>query len=282
MPLVGKSYASARGSFKTSRVRRARRRPGVVQRTYRRKGARAQASQIRSVARLAIKNARILNATRVYTDYEIQGRTATDWVSGTWTVFSLMDPVTWKQTMRQTADADNCQAAYIRSCFFQFTAGLNTMIRSTRCTFYLVSMRPAALNFVPAMTNMVAGQQFDTCNGQMARLNPNIFKVRWAKSFNLLSNTFSGISLTASATDVAGEPASTYRAITANIKINHNLRATNIKVTPLVEGKPWSTMSDEQISAGHRLYFMCYHQSADTVNSPGVIWHALFNVLTTN
>lgn len=282
MPYAKRAQSNRGGAYRSQVGKKRRRGTSIVGRTYKRKGASAQASQIRTVARMAIKNARILNSTRVYLDYEHQGRTPGDWVSGLWRVYSLMDPVSWKPTMRQTADGDAAQVAYIRNCFFQYTAGLNTMIRSTRVTCYLVSMRSAALNFVPASTNMVPGQQYDTCNGQMPRLNPNIFKVRYAKSFNLLSNTFSGVSLEASATDVAGAPSSTFRACNVNLKIGHNLRSQNIKTLPSNEGKPWSTMSDQDISGSNRLYFMVYHESADVENAPGVIWHALFNVCTTN
>lgn len=282
MPYVSRAYASKAGGFRTRTGVRRRRRTGVVARTFRRKGARAQASQIRSVARMAIKNARILQATKTYTDYEIQGRTSGDWTAGTWQVFPLMDPVMWKQTMRLNSSADNAQNAYIRNMVLQIVVGLNTMLRSTAVTLFLVSMRNQSLSYTPTNTNFVEGQNYDQCNGLMPRLNSNIFKVRWCKSFNLMSNTYSGISLTPSATDVAGDPTTTYRKITANIKIGANLRSRGVKLTPALDPTAWSDLTDEQLSASNRLYLLCYQSSGDTSNFPAAQWHALFTAITTN
>lgn len=282
MGYVRRAQSSGKGSYKTRRPVGGKRRPSIVARTYRRKSASAQASQIRSLARLAVKNSRILNSQRTFTDYEYQGRTSGDWTAGTWQVFSLMDPVFWKQTMRLNSDADKAQVAYVRNMVFQWVVNLNTLLRSTAVTLYIVSIQPQAVDFVPSATTMVDGQNYDQCNALMPRLNPNYFKVRYCKSFNLMSNTYGGVSITASATDATGDPQTTFRRGVVNMKIGANLRSKSNKLTPSIEPRAWSDMTDEQLPGRERLYFMMYHSSADTSNFPAGQFHALFTAVTSN
>lgn len=282
MPYVKRTQSSGRGAYQTRRVRR-RRRTSVVAKTYRSRGARAQASQIRSVARMAIRNARFMNSQKQYLDYELQGLTSGDWVSGTWSVWSLIDPISWKPTMRQNTAGDSGQSAFVRSMFLQYTVALRNLLRSTAVTVYLVTMRSGANDFTPSSSTMINGQHYDNCGqAAMPRLNPNVFKVKYAKTFNLLTNAFNAVSLTASATDVAGDPETSYRRITQSIKLGMNLRSRAVRVPPATESSPWSTMTDEAILPSQRMYLMMYQNSGDQANAPGAFWHALFNVVTMN
>lgn len=282
MGYVRRTQASGRGSYQTRRSTR-RRRTSVVAKTYRRRSARAQASQIRSVARMAIRNSRVMNSMKQYLDYELQGVSSTDWIAGSWVVWSLIDPISWKPTMRQNTQGDSCQNAYVRSMFLQYTVALRNLLRSSAITVYLVTMRSAANDFTPSASTMINGQHYDTCGlGAMPRLNSNVFKVKYAKTFNLMSNAYNAVSLTASATDVAGEPETTYRRITQDIKLGMNLRSRAVRVPPATESGPWSTMTDEAILPSQRMYLMMFQSSSDQTNAPGAFWHALFNVQTSN
>lgn len=224
-----------------------------------------------------------MNSQKQYLDYELQGLTSPDWVAGSWVVWSIIDPISWRPTMRQNTAGDSCQSAYVRSCFLQYTVALRNLLRSAAITVYLVTMRPGANDFTPSASTMVNGQHYDNCGqGAMPRLNPNVFKVKYAKTFNLMSNTYNGVSLTASATDTAGDPETTYRRFTQNIKLGMNLRSRAVRVPPATESSPWSTMTDEAILPSQRMYLMMFQNSGDQTNAPGAFWHALFNVVTTN
>lgn len=282
MPYVKRTQTSGRGSYST-RIRKRRRTTGTIARTYRARSSRAQARQIRSVARMAIRNSRIMNRSKQYLDYELQATSSGDWTSGTWQVWSLIDPISWKPTMRQNTAADSAQSAYVRSAFLQYTVALRNLLRSTAVTVYLVTMRSAANDFTPSSSTLINGQHYDNCGqGAMPRLNANVFKVKYAKTFNLMSNTFNGVSLTASATDVAGDPETTYRRFTQNIHLGMNLRSRAVRVPPATESGPWSTMTDEAILPSQRMYLMMFHNSGDQQNTPGAFWHMLYNVQTMN
>jgi len=281
MPRVSRATASRRGGLHV-RVKGRGRRTSVIQQAKRRKSAHAQSRQIQRVARLAIKNASILRATRVYTDWVSRGATQ-NWTSGTWRCYSMMDPASWSAAMRQNDAAQATQTAYIRNMYIQYTCGLNTLNRSAAVTMFLCSIRRSATNFIPSLSgsNMTDGDEYQTLgNLSSPVLNPSIFNVKWVKSFTLMSNSLSASS--AAPTAIAGDPASTFVRGFANIKVKTNLRTPSVFQTPATGPESWKMLLDNNLPPGQRLYLMSYFNSADIVNEPGLYWALKTTAVTTN
>lgn len=282
MPRVTYDSSTRRGGFSTGRSRRFRRRTSIVSSAKRRKSASAQSRQIQRVARLAVKNSQILRSTRVYTDWVNRGSTS-GWIAGNWRVYSLMDPVVWQSCMRENTQAVYTQTAYIPSMFFQYVAALNDLTNSCAMSVFIVSIRKAATSFIPSLSgsNLNDGEEFQTLGPlSMPVLNPNVFKVRWSKTFTLMSNSISGPS--AVPTDPTGDPRSTFVRGFTNIKLGINLRTPSVFAAPMLVPDHWQNLEDKNLPPNQRLFFMAYFNSGDTLNSPGLYWALKTTAVTTN
>lgn len=280
-PRVTKATASRRGGLHV-KTKFPRRRTSVIQQAKRRKSAAAQSRQIQRVARLAIKNATILRATRTYTDWVSKGATQ-NWLTGTWRNYSLMDPATWTAAMRQNDEAEKAQTAFIRKMYFQYVVGLNTLTRSAAVTLFLVSIRNSATNFIPTLngSNMTDGDEYQTLgNLSSPVLNANIFNVKWVKSFTLMSNSLTATSVAPQ--DAVGDPDTTYVRGFTNISLKTNLKTPSVFQTPATGPESWKMLLDNQIRPTQRLYLMAYFNSADNQNSPGMFWALKTTATTTN
>ena len=285
MPRVTYASATRRGGFTTGRKRFTRRRASIVSSAKRSKSAGAQSRQIQRLARLAVKNAKILKSTRVYTDYVLRGSVSSPWNSLSWRCYSLMDPTTWLSTMRENTQARYTQTAYIPSIFFQYVAALNDMNQSVAMSMFLVSIKKDASDFVPALSgsNLNDGEEFQAMgNLSMPVLNPGIFKVRWSKTFTLMSNSLVGTSIVPSTTVAAGDPSSTFVRGFINIKIKANLRSPSIFAAPGLVPGYWQQLQDNNLPPSQRLYLMVYFSSGDLVNSPGMYWSLKTTAVTSN
>ena len=265
-----------------SRGFKRRRRTSIATRAKYRRGANAQSSQIRSLARIAVRNAKILNSQRLYTDYYLTGGTDATWVSGYWQVYSILDPISWQQTLRRNSDADNAQNAFVRNMFFQYTCSLFKLKSSATVTLMLVSVRANAAGFVPSNATMGNGTEYqDLGFYSMPIVNSNLMKVKWSKTFVVQSNGLNGLSV--DQTNLAvGDPSDTYARGSVNMKVSTTFRSPSRFIAPATEPQSWSTLSDQDISPGQRLYLMCYYRSNDTQNAAGLTWSAKFSVITSN
>lgn len=280
MPYVSRSTANRRGSYKYTQKKR-RKGTSIVAMAKRRKSAAAQSRQIQRVARLAVKNAQILKATRVYTDYYLAGESGEGWVSKSWQVFSLMDPTLWRSTMRENTSAQYTQTAYIPSMYVQYVCALNTLKASAAMTMFLVSIRKDYTHFIPTAANVVDTEQFQSLSPLCAPvLNTGIFNIRWQKTFMLMSNN---LSRTSAPTDaIAGDPLTTYVRGAVNLKVKTNLRCPSIFSPPAVIPDYWQTLEDKNLPAHQRLYLMVYFSSEDQLNSPGMFWSLKTTAVTSN
>lgn len=285
MPYRRTSATGTRGrtAGTTYRQRRGRRRTSVFTRAKYNRSAAAQSRQIRSLARMAVRNTQILNSQRLYTDYYINGQADTTWLANTWTVFSLLDPISWLPTLRRNTDADNAQNAYVRNMFFQYTTALNTLKNSATVTLMLVSIRRNAANFVPSNATMGNGEEYQNLGSfQMPVLSSGIFKVKWAKTFVLQSNGLGKPSVAQTSTVPVGDPSDTYCRGAVNMDIKTTFRSPSRFIAPATEPQSWSTLTDADISPSQRLYLMAFYQSQDGTNNAGMNWSAKFTVITSN
>lgn len=280
-----RSQSSRYGTY-VRRARRPRRRTSVATRTHRSKSAKAQAGQIRTVARQAARNTAILKSQRCIMDYSLRGKSTEGWINNTWNTFDLLNPGSFVPTMRQSLIGNAEQSAYISSMNLQYVASLNTLTRSSAITMFIVSIRPSAANFSPVAANLIENQSYQQ-GGPLSspRLNPAIFKVHFSKSFMVLSNGLSGLSITQSATDAVGDPESTFVRGNINVKLGIKLRSRATLVPPVSPApatppKPWSTLSSQEIPYYNRRWLLFYQQSGDPTNVPAFYWNALFRVVT--
>lgn len=273
----GRTAGTRRRGFKR------RRRTSVATQAKYRKGANAQSWQIRKLARLAVSNARVLRGQRLYTDYVLVGSSDATWTATTWYVQSLMDPISWKPTLRQNGEADNSQNAYVRNMFFQYTCALNTLKNGATVTLLLVSIRSNAAGFEPSSANMTNAEEFQNMGSyQMPILNSGLMRVIWAKTFVVQSNGLGGASIAQSSTTAVGDPETTYSRGSANISIRDTLRSPSRFIAPNTAPQSWTTLNDKDLRPNQRLYLMAYYQSQDGTNAAGLNWSCKFTAITSN
>lgn len=276
---------STRGRTAGTRFRQParRRRYGVAMRARMNRSAYAQSKQIQSLARLAVRNARVLNGQRLYTDYYLNGQTDGTWTANVWQVFSILDPISWQQTLRRNNDADNAQNAYVRNMFFQYTCGLNTLKSSGTVTLMLASVRPNAAAFVPSSTSMSNGEEYQNLGSyQMPIVNSGLLKVKWSKTFVVQSNGLGGPSIAQTSSVPIGDPSDSFVRGSVNMTIRTTFRSPSMFIAPAAEPQAWSTLTDKDIKPSQRLYLMAWYQSQDGQNTAGLNWSAKFTVITSN
>lgn len=286
MPYRRTSTAGTRGrtaGTQRGAAPRRRRRTSVATRARYQRGAAAQSRQIQELARIAVRNARTLNAQRTYTDYYLNGSSDATWTTGVWKAWSIVDPVTWQQTLRRNSDADLAQNAYVRNMFFQHTTGLFKLKASASVTLMLVSIRPQAANFVPSASTMGSGEEWQFMGAyQMPVVNSQLMHVKWSKTFILQSNGLNGPSV-AQATDTAvGDPSDTFSRGSVNMDIRTTFYSPSRLIAPATEPQSWSTLQDTDLRPSQRLYLLAYFQSNDTQNAAQLNWSAKFTVVTSN
>lgn len=276
-----RSQSSRRGTYVKRRRSTRRRGPSLAQRTYRRKGPSAQARQIRHVSRVANRNARVLRSQRCTLDYEYKGKSTTGWITDTWQVFDLTSPLDWTPTLRQNEEGNAAQSAYVSGMNLQWICSLNTLTRSSAITMFIVSIKSNATSFDPTAPAMIEGQTYQ--NGgplASARLNSNIFKVHWSKSFMVMSNGLSGVSVNQSADEAVGDPETTFVRGNMNIRLGINYKSKATVINTTTPPKAWSRMVSKDILPSQRRWLMFYQQSGDPTNAPAFYWNALYTATT--
>ncbi len=285
MPLRRTSAFGTRGRTAGTRRRQPfrRRRTSVATQARYRRSARAQSSQIQRLARIAVRNSRILSAQKLYTDYYLNAGTDATFTNGVWYARSVMDPISWQKTLRQNVDADEAQNAYIRNCFFQWTSSLYKLKSSAVMIIFLVSIRPNAANYVPSAGNLNDGEEFQNLGFySMPVLNSGLMKVKFSKTFILQSNPLEAPSVAPTNVIAVGDPSDTYARGSVNIRVGQTFRSPSRFIAPNTDPTAWSDLSDTDLRPMQRLYFLAYFQSSDTENAAGLTWSAKFNVVTSN
>lgn len=285
MPYRRTSAYSTRGrTAGTSRSQpKPRRRTSLATRARYNRGSYAQSRQIQSLARLAVRNSRILNSQRTYTDYFLNGNSDATWLSSTWKVWSLLDPVTWQQTLRRNTDADNAQNAFVRNMFFQWTVGLYKCKSAASVTLMMVSIRSNAAAYVPSTANISNGTEFQQMGPyQMPILNSNLMKVRWSKTFIVQTNGLYGPSILQTNVLPVGDPSDSYSRGSVNLDIKTTFYSPSMNVVPALEPEAWSTLDAKDLKPSQRVYLLAYFQSPDVENPCQLNFSSKFTVITSN
>lgn len=264
MPRVRSSYG--RQGTRTGRRRIRRRRGSLPSRIrYQRPSARNQRSQIRSLARMAIRNSKILKAAQSHTDWYQNFNNLN--VTGLWFAQELMSPVDWTAGNRQDADVLVSQNVYLRNMVLEWYANSFTKNQATQVEVFVVTIRSSAANWVPGAGPagvLTPGQDFEEMgSGNAVSLNSGIFKVHYNKMFQLFPRD-NPEGLPQEVLDFSGNPFSTYRRGKVNLSLRYKVRSP--------AGLTWKNLGMQALPPSQRMYLLYRGQSADSVNQYQFSW----------
>ncbi len=224
---------------------------------YQKPSARNQRSQIKSLARIAVRNSKLIRAQQTFTDY-ITGGTAT-YGFPSQQIFDLMDIASWTPTLRQNLDVITQQRTYIRNMHFNWFMETQAVNNLTQTTMFLVSLRPTASTWTPA-AGLIENQEWASQGTQNAVvLNSGIFKVHWTRHWTTFPTTADGYN-PGGPLDGAnllvpnGDPSDRIRKGRINIKSRYSIRAP--------AAGPWKQMTAAQLPPHRRLYFLIFANQA--------------------
>lgn len=246
--MVFRSGAGHRQGTTGRKVRRRGRRNLTSRVKYQRPSARNQQSQLRSLARIAVQNARILRASKVYCDWNIFASPALQVTLSGWVApVPLTHIVGWQPTNRQNLDVVNQSTTFIRDMQFEWSFNCGSLPSPINCSMYIVTIRPDASSWLPTIT-MSQGRDFCLMGEKqnMPVLNSGLFKVHFAKYFRCYP-------LVNGAGDMNGNPLASYRRGKVNLKLGYRIRSPT--------DMTWKQLSIRDLPASQRLYLMLYFQT---------------------
>lgn len=255
MPYRRSSYG--RQGNRSGGKRTRKRRTSVATRAkWQTPSARNQKSQIRTLAKIALHNRRILNANKSYTDWFFAN--SDNFLNGTWYGTELMSPASWQAGNRQDLDVITSQDIWLRNMVFNWYISSNEVTVRTEFQMYIVSIRNNAANWLPGtgpsgvLTNGTDYEDMGTANG--IALNSGIFKVLYAKTTSLFPRSTTG------ATDPqwGGNATTTYKRGTVNIRLGIKLKAP--------AGNTWKDLTQASLPPPQRMYFIFRGVNSDTQN----------------
>ena len=271
MPARRSSYGSQ--ATRPGRRRFRRRRASVSTRArFQRPSARNQQRQIQSLAKIALRNRRMLNASKSYTDWYQSFNNLN--VTGLWFAQELMTPNDWSAGNRQDADVLVSQNAFVRNMVLEWYANSFTKNQAIQMEVWIVSIRNNAANWVPSAGPtgvLTAGQEYEEMgSGNLVSLNSGIFKVHYNKMFQLFPRD-NPAATDPDPLDFSGNPFSTYRRNKTNMSLNMKIRSP--------AGLSWKNLTMQTLPPTQRLYMLYRGQSADTQNQYQFSWGTHFTVI---
>lgn len=264
MPTRRSSYG--RQGSRPGRKSFRRRRASVSTRAkYQRPSARNQQRQIQSLARLAVKNARMLRAATSYTDWFKQFNVTQS--ASLWQADELTNIDGWAAGNRQDADVVVSQNVFLRNMVFEWFCSSETKNQAVEVDMFIVSLRDSASNWTPQFGPtgaLTAGSDYNGMGvSNKVELNSGIFKVHYSTQFRLFPrNNPSTVDPTL--LDFSGNPYATYKRGKVNIKLNYKVRGP--------AQLSWKTTTMDQLPPRQRMYVVYRGVSADTVNDYALNW----------
>lgn len=246
--------------------RRRRRRSNVSARIrYMRPSARNNRSNLRTVARIALKNQRVLNQNRVYTDWFLNAQQTP--LGSLWYAAELTAPGAYTAGNRQDADFIVSQTAYFRNLVFEWYVSAQDKTETLSMDMYIVSLRNSAANWVPGTYPSGVwqdGNEFTGAgNNNSAFVNSGIFKVHWNKQIHLNPKKYS---TDPTLEDFTGNPFATYRNGKVNVALNFKVRAP--------AGLTWKNLTMSALPPTQRMWLIFRGASTDTANPYLLNWAA--------
>lgn len=226
------------------------RRPNLKRRINAGRSARAQQSQLRSVANMVLRNRSILRAQRQILDFKYVQKLTGGFINDySKQVIPLMRPVEWIPTMRiNTDDVKESRVTYIPKIEFNFFLTTEAVVDRCATTMFLVTLKSSSANWNGLLTD-----DTDWTNmGPMVApyLNPNRFKVHWTRHFI----TFPENEQTTGTVQIpSGNPNTQYRRMRVSLKYGQSIRAP--------AGESWRKLDITDLSPSKRLYLLAFFNS---------------------
>lgn len=262
MPARRSAYGS-QGTRSGVRPRRRRRSSVATRARYQRPSARNQRSQIRSLAKIALANRRMLSANKVWTDWYDSALVPS--ASSIWAAQELMGPVNWTASNRQDADFLVSQTAFISRMCLEMYVSADLKTAPTAVEMYVVSLRSSAANWSPGNypTGVWSqGTEYENMGLNNAiSINSGIFKVHYAKSVTLFPKEYTTSN---AGTEPTGNPFSTYRRVKVNLNINSKVRSP--------AGLTWKNLRMDALPPYQRMWLVWRGVSTDTNNTYTMSW----------
>ena len=264
MPTRRSSYGRQGG--KPGRRSFRRRRASVSTRArFQRPSARNQQRQIQSLAKLALRNRRMLSASKSYTDWFQRFNNQN--ITGLWFSQELLRFVDWEAGNRQDADVLVSQNVFLRNMVIEWYA--NSFNKDQACVFevFVVSIRSNASNWLPSSGPagvLTEGLDYENMgSGNMVALNSGVFKVHFAKMFQLFPRD-NPDGMDPDPLDFSGNPFTTYRRGKINLSLNMKVRSP--------AGLSWKNLNMNTLPPNQRLYLLYRAQSSDSTNQYQFSW----------
>lgn len=264
-----RTYASRRQGTRGGRKPAPRRRAGIRTRVrYQRPNARNQRAQIASLARMAVRNSRILNMSKIYCDW-YQQESDVDYNPTTSFAIPLTDIAAWQNGSRSSQIVDRAPTTYLREMMFNYFVTADRMDTPMFLSMFIVSLRSTAVgNPIPnplkaAGTQPVPPGGYDyTSQGSQCSiiLNSAKYKVLWTRFFHLFP--WNQSPLNAGDEPIPyGNPMSSYRRGRVRLRLGWNMKSLGIV------SKPWHDFGINDLAPSRRLYLICasYAPSGDGV-----------------
>jgi len=140
--------------------------------------AQAQQKQLQTLARLAVKNARILNDRKTVTDW-VDSRNvalAAGGSIGTWYSIALMQPTSWTRVARKNEDYLNQGNTLIRDLNLEYFMGQGDKSKPVIWTLFVVTVQPNA-TWDSGVTFQAGQEYIEMGTNNSPQLNSGIFKV---------------------------------------------------------------------------------------------------------
>lgn len=226
--------------------------------------AAAQQKQLATLARLAVKNSKILNSQRTYTDW-VDSRDVSLSATDVWYNVALMQPGSWSRVARKNEDYLNQSNTVVRDLMFEYFCGQGDKVSPVTWSVFIVTIRPNAT--YDSGVTMVDGQEFvgmgSNCPPQ---LNSGIFKVHFARSHRT--------NLVFPSSGVAQAPGATVNG-SKHFDLNIKIRSP--------EDSYWKQTTIADVPRHDRYYLLVNAKSADaTATSAKFNFGAKFTVVNSD
>jgi len=214
--------------------------------------ARSQRSQIASVARLAVKNAQILHANRVYCDWYQNASSTYGGVSSV--ALPLTDITQWQAGARQNTVVNRAQRTFIPNMMFNYYTSAIASNNTLFLNMFIVTIRPTAAA-TPIPSPLVVNEDYTTQGFRNAIiLNASKYHVLWSRFFVMFPANQTPLDPSDEPIPW-GNPYTTYRRGRVNLRLGWNARA--------ISGNVWKDLSINNLSPSRRVYLILASYSQD-------------------
>lgn len=277
-----RTYASRRQGTRAGRKPFVRRRAPIASRVrYQRPTARAQRSQIASIARMAVRNSKILNQSKVYCDWW-ENEELTDYNPVGSFPIELTDIAGWRPGARQSQIVSRERNTFVRDMTFNYYVSASRMDQPLFLSMFIVTLRPTAVGepipspLVPAQFPVPAPPPvgaFDyTSQGseQSIILNSAKYRVLWTRSFHLFPWNQAPINQGDEPIPF-GDPSTSFRRGRINLRLNWNLRSKGLGF--------WKDIGIGDLPPSRRMYLLCASYSSSTDGVWELSWGTKFTTI---